>query len=149
MTAVVGILNKKGIALAADSAVTRNRGFREKVTKNGNKLVILSNAIPVSVMFTGNGCFLNNPWDVVARRYRQERGNIPHATVENCMQDFFEYVSNNNVFWNKNVCNNWIENILEKLLQNVNVEIPYDIDIRKKDGSFAKPALYKKHLLAY
>ena len=31
MTTVVGILNKKGVAIAADSAVTRNR--RERVHK--------------------------------------------------------------------------------------------------------------------
>lgn len=55
MTAVVGILNKKGVALAADSAVTRRIIDEEKVTKNGNKMVRLSNVLPISVMLTGNG----------------------------------------------------------------------------------------------
>ena len=37
MTAVVGILNRRGAAIAADSAVTRHRGSKgEKITKNGN-----------------------------------------------------------------------------------------------------------------
>ena len=82
MTAVVGILNKRGVAIAADSAVTRTRSSKEKVTKNGNKMVRVSNAVPISVMVTGNGCFMGNPWDVVVRCYRRERGHIPHPTVD-------------------------------------------------------------------
>ena len=39
MTAVVGLLNKRGVAIAADSAVTRSRGInRTKCTKNGSKI---------------------------------------------------------------------------------------------------------------
>ena len=54
MTSVVGILNKHGVAIAADSAVTRQRrkdGSRlQKFTKNGNKMVRLCEAVPVAVM---------------------------------------------------------------------------------------------------
>ena len=53
MTTVVGILNKKGVAIAADSAVTRTpvRG-ESKYTKNGNKMIRLCEAVPISVMLT-------------------------------------------------------------------------------------------------
>lgn len=107
MTSVVGILNMSGVALAADSAVTRkrDRSFGDevrritKVTKNGNKMIRLSDAVPVAVMITGNAEFLRAPWDVIARRYRQKRGGIPHATVEDVAEDFFRFVSDTPALW--------------------------------------------------
>ena len=89
MTSVIGILNKKGIALAADSAVTRTRGYNNKVTKNGNKMIRLSDVLPICVMLTGNGDFMRTQWDILVRHYRQHRGRIMHATVEDCLHDFF------------------------------------------------------------
>ena len=78
MTSVVGILNKRGLAIAADSAVTRTRYRRgneeEKVTKNGNKMVRMSDVDPIAVMITGSADFLGVPWDVIVRRFRQRRG---------------------------------------------------------------------------
>ena len=77
MTAVVGLLNKRGVAIAADSAVTRSRGRKgTKCTKNGSKMLRLSNAVPVSVMLTGNGDYICNPWDVIVRRYRQQHAEM-------------------------------------------------------------------------
>lgn len=127
MTSVVGILNKRGIALAADSAVTRNRfkenGFRSqkvtKCTKNGNKMVRLSNAVPITVMITGNALFLGTPWDVIARRYRQKRGDVPHATVEAAVRDFFCFISENPVFWDQGAVNNFMDTLLEDVFSNI------------------------------
>lgn len=61
MTAVVGILNKRGIAIAADSAVTMNRRRNEKIANSANKMLRLCSATPISVMITGNAGFLSTP----------------------------------------------------------------------------------------
>ena len=42
MTAIIALMNKKGAAIAADSAVTRPRKGISKVTNNGNKMVRIS-----------------------------------------------------------------------------------------------------------
>jgi len=103
MTSVVGILNKRGVAIAADSAVTR--GWKkngldvEKYTKNGNKMVRLSEGIPVAVMIIGSAEYHHTPWDVIVRRYRQKRGHLEHSTVEASALDFFDFIQSDPVFW--------------------------------------------------
>ena len=141
MTAVVGLLNKRGVAIAADSAVTRSRGInRTKCTKNGSKMLRLSNAVPVSVMLTGNGDYIDNPWDVIIRRYRQQRGDIKHATVEACMHDFFSYIADTDIFWNETlVTNRWINNILDWIFETANANIDWEIKRKKNDGTYVRP----------
>ena len=125
MTAVVGILNKRGVAIAADSAVTRTRSSKEKVTKNGNKMVRVSNAVPISVMVTGNGCFMGNPWDVVVRCYRRERGHIPHPTVEACLHDMFDYIASHEQMWSRQKQENLLEQILDDVFFDVEEKLGY------------------------
>ena len=108
MTAVVGLLNKKGVAIAADSAVTRTRNFNQKVTKNGNKMVRLSNVVPISVMLTGNGDFMRTQWDIIIRHYREHRGDIKHDTVEACMHDFFRYIADHGLFVNSELVTKYL-----------------------------------------
>jgi len=147
MTAVIGILNKRGVAIAADSAVTRVRRNEKKCTKNGNKMIRLSNAVPISVMITGNADFMSIPWDVIARRYRQERGNIKHSGVECCANDFFNYMSDNNVFWDFSTSSNWIEYIIDDLFQFVEGKIPEELSMRNDDGFFSSPKTYKENFV--
>ena len=90
MTAVIGILSKRGAAIAADSAVTRLRDKGDKITKNGNKMIRLCESVPISVMITGNANFLGTPWDVIARRYRHKHTDVKPDTVEDAARDFFE-----------------------------------------------------------
>ena len=100
MTTVVGILNKKGVAIAADSAVTRNRRERDsKCTKNGNKMIRLCEAVPISVMLTGNNEFLDVPWEIIIRQYRTRRGKEKHPTVKAAAEDFMRFVADNATFW--------------------------------------------------
>lgn len=147
MTAVVGILNKRGVAIAADSAVTRthNRDGRykkQKFTKNGNKMLRMSNVVPVSIMLTGNGAFIGNQWDIVVRQYRRDRGDVCHSTVEACVHDFFDYIAYNDIFWNERRMRHWITENMEWLVNKVNENIPWDMSRIKQDGTFARPKGY-------
>jgi ATP-dependent protease HslVU (ClpYQ) peptidase subunit len=62
MTAIVGILNKQAVAVAADSAVTVGRGV--KIYNTANKIFNLSKGCPVGIAIYGNAA-LNNcvPWE--------------------------------------------------------------------------------------
>ena len=119
MTAVVGILNKRGVAIAADSAVTRTRYDKAKVTKNGNKMIRMSNAVPISVMITGNAAFMGNPWGVVVRCYRRDRGDISHPTVEACARDLFDYMVSNEQLWSAKYTEMLIADILQSIFSEV------------------------------
>ena len=147
MTAVVGILNKRGLAIAADSAVTRTRYNHTKVTKNGNKMIRLSNCVPVCVMLTGNGDYIKTQWDIIIRRYRQHRGDIPHQTVEACVHDFFRYIADNHLFCEEEVTKNWIEFNLEKLFDQADGDINFMVKERDDDGKLKSPKTYLKSFL--
>ena len=134
MTAVIGLLNKKGIALAADSAVTRSmtndiHGYRvvKQWTKNGSQMLRLSNSAPISIMITGNGDYLNNPWEVIIRCYRRDRGDIAHSTVENCMYDFFNYVGSATNLWHDKEILMWISQLVNSLFNIVRKTLPCEL----------------------
>ena len=115
MTSVVGILNKQGVAIASDSAVTRTRGNDQKITKNGNKMIRLCESVPISVMITGNADFLQTPWETIVRYYRKYRGHTDHATVEDAVHDFFTYVAKTDLFWEPAAEQDWFFQIANNL----------------------------------
>ena len=139
MTAVVGLLNKKGVAIAADSAVTRTRNFNQKVTKNGNKMVRLSNVVPISVMLTGNGDFMRTQWDIIIRHYREHRGDIKHDTVEACMHDFFRYIADHGLFVNSELVTKYLQSQLSRFFVQVESNIDEKFKKRDADGRIVSP----------
>ena len=144
MTSVIGILNKKGIALAADSAVTRTRGYNNKVTKNGNKMIRLSDVLPICVMLTGNGDFMRTQWDILVRHYRQHRGRIMHATVEDCLHDFFRYIADHGLFREPEYAKNRVKSELESFFNHIENFIDDKYKNRGKDGTITSPRAFQK-----
>ncbi len=144
MTAVVGILNKRGAAIAADSAVTRTRYNGRKVTKNGNKMIRLSNCVPISVMLTGNGAYLRTQWDIIIRHYRQHRGDIVHPTVEACVHDFFRYIADNKLFCEENIIKRWIGYELDQLFEHADNNVDFKVKERDENDQLKSPKTYLK-----
>lgn len=70
MTAIVGVLNKHAVAIAADSAVTM--GNTHKVVNSANKIFTLSKYHPVAVMTYNNADFMGTPWDIIIKEYRKQ-----------------------------------------------------------------------------
>ena len=146
MTAVVGILNRQGVALAADSAVTRQRNKGEKITKNGNKMMRLSNVVPVCVMVTGNADFLGTPWELIIRVYRRSRGNIEHVTVEEAAHDFFRFVSETPSLWPERIAASYLKRLANSVFCDILSLLEYDNE-RKPDGMMKRPATFIKSFL--
>lgn len=141
MTSVVGILNKQGVAIAADSAVTRTRGGQRKYTKNGNKMVRLCETVPIAVMITGNADFLQTPWDVIVRRYRQKRGQLGHATVAEAAEDFFAFIQSDPVFWVEAYDEGFIRWLAERIFCGIVEEIG-DANERNLAGRMCRPKTF-------
>lgn len=70
MTAIVGTLNKRGIAIAADSAATYSTSAMNKITNNANKIFELSKKHPVGIAIYNNLDFHGIPWEVIFKTYR-------------------------------------------------------------------------------
>ena len=71
MTAEVGVLNRLGVALAADSAVSIGREAN-KIWTSADKLFHLSQSAPVGLMVYGNANFIGIPWETVVKEFRRE-----------------------------------------------------------------------------
>jgi len=100
MTVEIGILNKQGIALAADSAVTI--GNRQKFYNTANKLFALSKYNSVGIMVYSNSDFMGCPIEILIKEYRKKLGDKPFGTLKEYWDDFLiflndQYKENNNV----------------------------------------------------
>lgn len=131
MTAVVGILNKRGIAIAADSAVTITRDRKVKIENSANKMLRMSDVCPISIMIVGSATFLRTPWDIIVRRYRQKRGKALLPTVQSCIDDFFSYITTEKMFFPEEIQKNFLDNMLLSFWKDVVCVIP-SIKLTKK-----------------
>ena len=81
MTAEVGVMNRIGVALAADSAITIG-GDTNKIYTSVDKLFHVSSTAPVGVMFYGNAELVRIPWETIIKAYRKKLGRTTFDTVE-------------------------------------------------------------------
>jgi hypothetical protein len=92
MTSEIAVLNRLGVALAADSAVTITRGSSSKVFISADKLFDLSEKFPVGVMINDNMDCFGVPWEIIIKDFRLARGGVAHATIVEWAEDFFAFV---------------------------------------------------------
>jgi len=91
MTAEVGVMNRLGVALAADSAVTI--GDARKVYSSADKLFQLCTGAPIAVMTYGNATYLDLPWEMVIKVFRARNGARTFPHLEDYASAFFDYVA--------------------------------------------------------
>jgi len=90
MTAEVAILNKYGVALAADSAVTI--GGR-KIYNSANKLFALTKHHPVGIMIFGSAQLNGVPWETLIKYYRTRvLLDRKFDTIEEYRDDFLKFL---------------------------------------------------------
>lgn len=94
MTAEIAIMNKVGIALAADSAVSIETASGLKVY-NANKLFMLSKYHPVGIMIYGNATVMDVPWESIIKNYRRELRDKSFKLLEDYGTDFLAYLDKN------------------------------------------------------
>jgi hypothetical protein len=90
MTCEVAVMNKRGVALAADSAVTLGNG--RKIYHTAEKLFSLSPSIPVAVMTFGAADMMNVPWEIVVKIYAERLGSRRFETLDQYAEDFLAFV---------------------------------------------------------
>ena len=92
MTAVVGILNKHAVALAADSAVTISGSKGRKIFNGANKLFTLSKYHPVGIMLYNSASFMSTPWETIIKIYRKQLGTASFPTVQGYQENFIQFL---------------------------------------------------------
>jgi hypothetical protein len=95
MTAEIAIMNKLGVALAADSAVTVETEAGQKVYNTVNKLFTLSKYQPVGIMIFGSAEIMRVPWEALIKLYRARLARRRFPTVRAYATDFIRYLERN------------------------------------------------------
>ncbi len=96
MTTIVGVLNKRAVAIAADSAVTI--GDTHKVMNTGNKLFSLSKYAPVGIGIYGNASLMDTPWEVIIKCYKRELKTKKFLYLREYVEDFMHYLRKHEFF---------------------------------------------------
>jgi len=103
MTAVVGILNKSGLAIAADSAVTLTSFYKgqnkTKILNTANKIFTLSKYHPVGIAIYSQASINRVPWEIIIKEYRRQLGKDSFPTVREYFEDFVKFINSSAAFF--------------------------------------------------
>ena len=93
MTTEIAVLNRLGLALATDSAVTITGGGRTKIFNSADKLFELSCKNPVAIMVNGNMDCFGIPWEILIKDFRDAHGEEKRPTIITWAEEFANYAS--------------------------------------------------------
>lgn len=119
MTAIVGVLNKHAVAIAADSAITTTGLSRRKVFNRGNKIFTLSKFHPVGVMIYNNAALEGVPWDVIIKLYRRSLGDKSFPKLEDYKKDFIRFIYKKNFFIDKSIQLSYLSASVQFIITNL------------------------------
>lgn len=123
MTAVLGILNKQGVAIAADSAVTIGNSTNHKILNKANKVFALSKHQPVGIMIYDSATFMLTPWETIIKMYRKHIGEESFLTLRAYVENFIAFLRDRHFFTDdetqKNFLTHFAFKIIESIINNV------------------------------
>ncbi len=119
MTAEIGILNLRGVALAADSAVTVSGNGNAKVYNNANKIFTLGGNHSIGIMIFGNADLMGMPWEVIIKTYREEIKNCIFDSFDDYIKSFLDFIKNLNMINNLKGDDTAVRNYCFKVLKDI------------------------------
>ncbi len=123
MTSEVVIMNKKGMSLAADSAITSGRDGIQKVYNSANKLFSLSGSHPVGMMIYGAASFMEVPWDIIIKSYREHLGVKKFADLTGYAEGLLQFLNDDVRFKNKEIESIIVDRTYSDILKNIVKEV--------------------------
>ncbi len=123
MTAVVGILNKQAVALAADSAVTIGGSNSRKIFNKANKVFTLSKEHPVGIMIYNSASFMATPWETIIKVYRKQLADKSFPTLNHYQEDFIEFLRSKHFYTTPEMQLVFLENFILDIINSVINEI--------------------------
>lgn len=111
MTSIVGVLNKRAVAIAADSAVTV--GNTHKVMNTGNKLFSLTKYAPVGIAIYGNASLMDTPWEVIIKCYRKHIKKEKYRYLKDYVDNFLNFLRDHEFFASPLIQHRFLYNQME------------------------------------
>jgi hypothetical protein len=135
MTAQVAILNKEGVALAADSAVSIGGTNAQKVFPSAQKIFPLSLRQPVAAMIYNHATLVGVPWETIFAMYRAERVDHQFDTLRDYADDFLNYVRTNPRLFSARQQEQYLAWMMNRLFAAIRQEIDAQTDRSTIDTS--------------
>jgi hypothetical protein len=100
MTSEIAVMNKKAVALAADSIATLTTSSGDKTYATANKLFCLSYDHSIGIMINNNSFFSGQSWETIINVYRIEieKSEIRFEKLEKCVEHFINYLEKSDLF---------------------------------------------------
>ena len=143
MTAEIAILNKEAVALAADSAVTIQKGDEQKIFTSANKIFSLSTANPIAIMIYNDASFMGIPWEAIVRLYRDEYGDTTFATLEEAANSFILFLRNDLNCIPPDVQDTWVIRFTHAFFNGIKNEIFNEVQAELDRNKSIKPHMAK------
>jgi len=109
MTAEIVIMNKEAVAIAADSAVTVIGKRGPKTFNYANKIFALSRYSPVGIMVYGTYSFMEVPWEIIIKNYRNKLKNKKFNTLKEYSDDFLDFLKQEKQLYPESVQKNHVK----------------------------------------
>lgn len=99
MTCEVVVMNRLGIVLAADSAITfqnnSEKGATTSFSTGANKIFQLSNHEPVGAMIFNSASLNEIPWELVLKSFRSNLSDSKFSTINEYSDALTQFIINN------------------------------------------------------
>ena len=138
MTAEIAIMNKLGVALAADSAATIGYQSGNKIYNSANKLFMLSAIHPVGIMVYGSSELTGVPWETIVKLYRVHIGDKKLDTLQHYVTHFISFLEESQVrLFPSSVQKLYLSTALGQYLLYIREEIQRELNEKKIDNNDA------------
>ena len=152
MTTEIAVINRLGIALAADSAVTIPGYGGDKVFDTGDKLFELSELHPVALMVNGSMDFLGVPWELIVKEFRcQVPAGAPDISIAEWMTRFLDFVGQHQAVKAEDI-RRWQEQLIREEADALSARVREALEQTAADPSQGnlhdvRRELYQSHML--
>lgn len=129
MTSEICVMNRTGVALAADSALSISNDT--KIFNSANKLFELNNSL--AMMIYGNANFNGVPWETIIKVFSNSTVNHNWLSAEETINDFITFINKNPTFFSidEEVTNfvHSVEDSLKLLFDDIIPDITIQINV--------------------
>jgi hypothetical protein len=109
MSCEVAVMNKRGVALAADSAVTL--GGR-KIYHTAEKLFQLSTGAPIGILTYGSADIMGVPWETVVKMFGRKLADQRFDSVEQYAQEFLRFIEVSSTLFPESSQTSWLQSMI-------------------------------------
>lgn len=119
MTAIVGILNKQAVAMAADSAVTIGGSNGKKIFNKANKVFALSKCHPVGIMIYNAASFMGTPWETIIKVYRKQLKDKSFNTLNEYQVDFLAFLKSKKYYTDDTIQSDFLKHFTLDIINSI------------------------------